>query len=128
MSETTMRQNGAKKNASLSLGIDPFSIKGSYSDEFSKKEDKQEDEKTDQKQIDWTGYGGNPALVSLQVLDHAYHDFLVVSHMTLLYTKTRFHKSAIVVESLQTVVSRPEKWLPTVANYRYWEVINVRQW
>ena len=64
MNETKFRQSSTKSDASSTIGIDPFSIKGGYSDEHGTKTKAQESDKTDKKLIDWTGYGGNPALVS----------------------------------------------------------------
>ena len=64
MAETNSRQQSAKNNASLSVGIDPFSVKGSYSDEHGAQTEHKKQEKTDQKDIDWTAVGGNPGYVS----------------------------------------------------------------
>ena len=64
MDETTARQEAVKKSASVSIGIDPFSIKGGYSDEHGAQQESQKKKEADQTLIDWTGYGGNPALVS----------------------------------------------------------------
>ena len=64
MEETKERQQSAKNNASLSVGIDPFSVKGSYSDEYGWTKKHGKNEKTDQKAIDWTAIGGNGAYMS----------------------------------------------------------------
>lgn len=64
MAETNLRQQSARNNASLSVGIDPFSIKGSYSDEHGTKTKNEKKEKTDQLFIDWAAIGGNPGYVS----------------------------------------------------------------
>ncbi len=64
MSETQFRQENVKTGASLSIGIDVFSVKGGYSDEHGTQGERGKSEKTDQTKIDWTGYGGNAALVS----------------------------------------------------------------
>ncbi|KAL9614241.1 MAG: hypothetical protein Q9167_001263 [Letrouitia subvulpina] len=64
MDETTERQKDIKSGASGSIGIDPFSIKGGYSDEHGTQEKDQKKRETDQTKIDWTSYGGNAALVS----------------------------------------------------------------
>ncbi|KAL8792285.1 MAG: hypothetical protein Q9195_005164 [Heterodermia aff. obscurata] len=64
MSETTERQEDIKNGASGSIGIDSFSIKGGYSDEHGTQKKDQKKKETDQTKIDWTGYGGNAALVS----------------------------------------------------------------
>ncbi|MCJ1264760.1 hypothetical protein MMC22_004635 [Lobaria immixta] len=62
--ETNSRQQSAKNDASLSVGIDPFSVKGSYSDEHGTETEHKEDVKTNQKNISWTAIGGNPGYVS----------------------------------------------------------------
>lgn len=62
--ETESRQKSARNSASLSLGIDPFSVKGSYSDEHGTEVEGKKEEKTNQKDIDWTAVGGNPGYVS----------------------------------------------------------------
>ena len=64
MNETTERQENIKNGASGSIGIDPFSIKGGYSDEHGTQKQDQKKHDTDQTKIDWTSYGGNAALVS----------------------------------------------------------------
>ncbi|KAL8824195.1 MAG: hypothetical protein Q9191_005227 [Dirinaria sp. TL-2023a] len=62
--ETTERQEGIKKHASVSLGIDSLSIKGGYSGEHGTQKKDESSATTDQTKIDWTAYGGNAALVS----------------------------------------------------------------
>lgn len=64
VAETNFRQQSAKNNASLSVGIDPFSVKGSYSDEHGTQTKSEKKEKTSQNDIDWTTVGGNPGYVS----------------------------------------------------------------
>lgn len=66
MNEATERQEDIKSRASGSIGIDPSSIKGGYSDEHGTrtKQERQKEKDTDQTKIDWTAYGGNAALVS----------------------------------------------------------------
>ena len=65
--ETNTRQQSARTNASLSLGIDPFSVKGSYADEHGTETKHEKKEKTDQKDIDWTAIGGNAGYASMWV-------------------------------------------------------------
>ena len=64
MEETKTRQTAARNNASLSVGIDPFSVKGSYSDEHETKTKDQKKEKSNQTDIDWTAIGGNAGFAS----------------------------------------------------------------
>lgn len=64
MSETHSRQENVKSGASVSIGIDVFSVKGGYSDEHGTQIKDGKKKETDQTLIDWTGYGGNAALVS----------------------------------------------------------------
>ena len=64
MEETKTRQQSARTNASLSLGIDPFSVKGSYADEHGTQTAHTKSETADQKNIDWTAIGGNAGYAS----------------------------------------------------------------
>ena len=62
--ETKTRQQSARNNASLSLGIDPFSVKGSYADEHGTQTEHKKQDATNQKDIDWTAVGGNVGYAS----------------------------------------------------------------
>lgn len=61
MSESNIRQHSAKYYASLLVGIDLFSVKGSRSDEHGANDSNTKEEKTNKKLVDWTAVGGNPA-------------------------------------------------------------------
>ena len=64
MTEKMERQDSVKKEASLSLGIQPFSVKGSYSNEHGTKKEREKEDKTSQKYIDWTAIGGHAGYAS----------------------------------------------------------------
>ena len=64
MEETKTRQTVARNNASLSVGINAFSVKGSYSDEHGTKTEDQKNIQADKKDIYWTAVGGNAGFAS----------------------------------------------------------------
>ena len=54
-----MRQQNAKNETALSLGIDSFPVKGSYADDYGTQTTHKKTEKADQKDIYWTAIGEN---------------------------------------------------------------------
>ena len=67
MEQRDIRRESAKNKASLSLGIEPVSVKGGYADEHGTKTEDENKHKENQKKTDWSAIGRNAAYASQYV-------------------------------------------------------------
>jgi hypothetical protein len=100
MSDVVASEQTFKQEASISLGIKAVSISGGYSSEQGYASSSKSKQEISQSNIDWQAYGGNEIFTSKYVIHLLFLPWL-------------------------WLMARPDKWLDSLNDYHYWEVVKV---